>query len=90
MKGINFNPGHRKFAVLVSNFARLLGFFGLLLAGEERNTIILVGCIDAFLLVGSVYKVFFAGQNTKRKLEQPVPSNEGSRHRSPPRDVKRD
>lgn len=94
LKGINYNPQHRKFAVVVSNFARILGLFGLILAGEEKNTILLVGAIDALLLVGSVYKVFIAGGESK-KTEKSTPaqnsaSNEASRQRSPPRDVKRD
>lgn len=60
LKGQKSNPQHRKFAVLVTNFGRLLAIFGMILGGFDQRIIIGSSIFAVILLVGSVYKVFFA------------------------------
>jgi hypothetical protein len=54
------NPQHRKFAVLVTNFGRILSIFGMILGDFDQNIIIGSSIFAVILLVVSVYKGFFA------------------------------
>lgn len=54
------NPAHRKFAVLVTNWGRMVAIGGMIF-GKVDQQYIIGACVLAFiLLVASVYKVFIA------------------------------
>ncbi len=66
LKGIKFNPSHRLFAFYVTNFGRILAFFGSVIAEAEPWIIYTSGAITVILLFASAYKVFFASNQPTR------------------------
>ncbi len=89
LKGQKFNPGHRLFGFYVSNFGRILAFFGFVIAKAEEWVIISSGVITLVLLIASTYKVFFT-KKKKRPVSEasasPTATNSNNRSKSPKRD----
>ena len=87
LKGIKYNPTHRMLGFYVSNFGRILAFFGLVIANAEPWIIYTSGAITAVLLLASTYKVFFAGKSTTPTTTKPAAgATANSRAKSPKRD----
>ena len=91
LKGIKYNPTHRKLGFYVSNFGRILAVFGFVIANAEPWIIATSGAITVFLLIASTYKVFFANKPAKpaktaaRNAESSAASP-NNRAKSPKRD----
>lgn len=75
------NPGHRKFAVVVTNLGRGVAIGGMIFGGVEQQYIIGASVLALVLLVFSVWKVFL-------RKEKPVRvggSGAAARAKSPPK-----
>ena len=51
LKGMRFNPSHRKFAIIVADLGRILVVFGFILAGAEQYIIMGSGAIASVLII---------------------------------------
>ena len=90
LKGLRFNPSHRKFAIIVANLGRFLVVFGLILAKKEQTIIIGAAAIASILFVITVgyYRQYSKAETSQ--AQRVSSSSQAERQRSPPRDVKRD
>lgn len=92
LRGQTFNSSHRKLAVIVGNFGRILCFFGFVIAKAESWILLTTGILTIVFLIGSVKKVFIDGAksehvaNKKSKNTDSNGSASPSRAKSPKRD----
>lgn len=72
MKGLRFNPSHRKFAILVANTGRFLVVFGLILAEKEKAFIYGAAAIAVVSLILTMG--YYRQISQKEEGAQRVPS----------------
>ncbi len=60
LKGIKYNPTHRKLGYVVSNLGRFIAVGGQIIAKADKTLLYASVAITVFLFVASTYKVFFA------------------------------
>ena len=89
LKGINYNPIHRKLGVVASSLGKFLAVGGMIIADWPQYLIIIGAVLAVLMTAFGTYK-HFGGSKKNPNSGVKVSSSPTERQRSPPREVKRD
>jgi hypothetical protein len=66
LKGISYNPNHRKFGVAVSSLGKFLAIGGMIISGWSQEIIIASTILTILITIFATYKHFFEQKSSPK------------------------